>query len=1458
MNKVGEGKYQIGDSRTLIFVRVLRNHVMVRVGGGWDTLENYLDKHDPCRCQYKGHRSGGPRHQIIRRASTSNLVATRGAPTPNANANNTNNNNHQPQTSPRRMSTVAEPSHSSSSSSFVKGSSPGPAGGGGGGFVKAAHPGGFVKGSSPGPAAGSFAKGASPARSASPTPAKGPSPQRSASPVTTSTTSGANGMRRLPSTVSAHSLRESAGSLRESSGSLRESQSFRDARELRESRESSVGKSGLSRPSSPSLGSLGGHSQSMRQSYEQQQRSLQQLHLQQQQGQLPQHQAVQRCKSPSPSPSASSSPGVSRCVSPAVSGNRTIPRPVSRGASGIPRPQSPALAQANSNNSSATPNARRQLFSLNRSVSFDAPSKTDAAAADTTSHYSDDLDNMADTEVAATVPQGQGDKDALSIDQISTMTLSEFKKLINNNLSVPPMPDSDSGGGGFDSARSHENNGGHVSRGQVRRANSADTGGDNLSWSSVRDKARSVCNSIASSVSSRRPASSAGSAASHIIARRNLPKSPALSDSRSKTPSASERPKTPSAIGSERPKTPVSTYRPKTPVTSQYAYRPKTPTANAAGVTGEARPKTPSCPKTPTSIRRGLGSSSSSSPSPASRNSEFSRPKTPTRDNGPSFRPKTPTSLGSMDVDSTPNPRVKSTTVVSAADDVEVAQNSLRVKTSSFVHNEESDSGSVENSDTGAQRPTGLGLRTTSWASDNDDAASLSLSLPLSRRSQSPADDLDGDNSEIAEMMDGNITPCSSVSASLRDRPSTHSKIPKPMFTPRSVAMPEKTVAAGRVERTLPRPSTPVSRSSVERQLSSSDGGDYSEKPPVTPRRHAQIPRCATPSSTKSYTELFHAKRSQTPGPGSSSSNSASASTARPTTPGPGTSSGGLRAPQLRRGSLSRAPDMGQIRKAKSVTNLLQDSGRLSIADGTGDSRRQAGGVGARSFSTESQQRLQRQNATEGERMRVTRNGQGNHSVQVVDQTRNLAYHSSSPSTARRRLQQSASFDNNTSERGRSKTPGPGVGTGGGSRYVQQPQGIIRKPNIGPKPSTAAGSKAINRTEAWVDSTLHDPKRKQLPPNRRRAMTPNSLSITEGELMSRPLEEIQAALPSPADVLPEEVVAPPPEDPEMFRKMEQLFVKYREMELRASVCDTPGGGGGGEDGHRSYNSNANTTSTCSVSRSSGGSQGQGQALRSTSSSLRTSMTHSASFSSGISSARSHETDGSSRGPSVENDRFSKESSPADAAASTASFHHNNGAASNNGDYHHHHNGTEDPGSVSVTPRPNHHLQQQGAPAVSADDIADVEAEILSTDPKALVSKIKEILQVRPRKEDAGKAGGTRTRIPAPASLSRAKRSKSVSSLTNGEFGDHASLSVYEATPNGLDMTRDESTNSDVDSEYSRCETPVPKLAQPLTTGRSKLFPRGGGRSMSQEDHVSSSSSVSSSSLRYWDEDGEYV
>ncbi|KAG8520179.1 GAS2-like protein 2 [Galemys pyrenaicus] len=58
MVKVSEGKYRVGDSNTLIFIRILRNHVMVRVGGGWDTLSHYLDKHDPCRCTSLSHKTG--------------------------------------------------------------------------------------------------------------------------------------------------------------------------------------------------------------------------------------------------------------------------------------------------------------------------------------------------------------------------------------------------------------------------------------------------------------------------------------------------------------------------------------------------------------------------------------------------------------------------------------------------------------------------------------------------------------------------------------------------------------------------------------------------------------------------------------------------------------------------------------------------------------------------------------------------------------------------------------------------------------------------------------------------------------------------------------------------------------------------------------------------------------------------------------------------------------------------------------------------------------------------------------------------------------------------------------------------------------------------------------------------------------------------------------------------------
>lgn len=83
MIKVSEGKYRVGDSSLLIFVRVLRSHVMVRVGGGWDTLEHYLDKHDPCRCSSSAHRPPQPRARTFSPQRVSPTPSPRaGSPVP--------------------------------------------------------------------------------------------------------------------------------------------------------------------------------------------------------------------------------------------------------------------------------------------------------------------------------------------------------------------------------------------------------------------------------------------------------------------------------------------------------------------------------------------------------------------------------------------------------------------------------------------------------------------------------------------------------------------------------------------------------------------------------------------------------------------------------------------------------------------------------------------------------------------------------------------------------------------------------------------------------------------------------------------------------------------------------------------------------------------------------------------------------------------------------------------------------------------------------------------------------------------------------------------------------------------------------------------------------------------------------------------------------------------------------
>ncbi|XP_077509271.1 uncharacterized protein LOC144120580 isoform X1 [Amblyomma americanum] len=129
MIRVADGKYRIGDTKVLIFVRILRSHVMVRVGGGWDTLEHYLDKHDPCRCR-SGHRTstsakltmtpgkgGSPSMQVTYNrppapsypyGSTSPLMSHRGLP------HNNSLTDHDRDLTPSRISHCSDDSTSSS------------------------------------------------------------------------------------------------------------------------------------------------------------------------------------------------------------------------------------------------------------------------------------------------------------------------------------------------------------------------------------------------------------------------------------------------------------------------------------------------------------------------------------------------------------------------------------------------------------------------------------------------------------------------------------------------------------------------------------------------------------------------------------------------------------------------------------------------------------------------------------------------------------------------------------------------------------------------------------------------------------------------------------------------------------------------------------------------------------------------------------------------------------------------------------------------------------------------------------------------------------------------------------------------------------------------------------------------------------------------------------------------
>uniref|UniRef100_A0A8D8ZW67 GAS2-like protein 1 n=1 Tax=Cacopsylla melanoneura TaxID=428564 RepID=A0A8D8ZW67_9HEMI len=81
IKKIGEGKYCVAGRN--VFIRLLKGrHMMVRVGGGWDTLEHFLARHDPCQSQHR-HPPSSPRTPSSSSVSrTSSPLSRNSSPSP--------------------------------------------------------------------------------------------------------------------------------------------------------------------------------------------------------------------------------------------------------------------------------------------------------------------------------------------------------------------------------------------------------------------------------------------------------------------------------------------------------------------------------------------------------------------------------------------------------------------------------------------------------------------------------------------------------------------------------------------------------------------------------------------------------------------------------------------------------------------------------------------------------------------------------------------------------------------------------------------------------------------------------------------------------------------------------------------------------------------------------------------------------------------------------------------------------------------------------------------------------------------------------------------------------------------------------------------------------------------------------------------------------------------------------
>uniref|UniRef100_A0A8C1VKP3 Dystonin n=1 Tax=Cyprinus carpio TaxID=7962 RepID=A0A8C1VKP3_CYPCA len=113
VEQIGANKYrfylgnQFGDSQQLRLVRILRSTVMVRVGGGWMALDEFLVKNDPCRA--KGRTNVELREKFILPEGTTQVMASfryrgrRSRPSSRGASPNRSNSSHSCPTTPQHL-----------------------------------------------------------------------------------------------------------------------------------------------------------------------------------------------------------------------------------------------------------------------------------------------------------------------------------------------------------------------------------------------------------------------------------------------------------------------------------------------------------------------------------------------------------------------------------------------------------------------------------------------------------------------------------------------------------------------------------------------------------------------------------------------------------------------------------------------------------------------------------------------------------------------------------------------------------------------------------------------------------------------------------------------------------------------------------------------------------------------------------------------------------------------------------------------------------------------------------------------------------------------------------------------------------------------------------------------------------------------------------------------------------